>query len=147
MTDEKEIDPPLNTIRGLMQDVTERMDEISDQLRHAQGGVDIRPSDIRTLILIVRKPRTLNDLSQAQGISRQAAHSSIKRLLEHGLIDFEFLEGSKRDKVASMNEAGYALRAKYRNSFEAVETQIADIISADELEHLRGLLTKIAARL
>ncbi|MEP2784120.1 MAG: helix-turn-helix domain-containing protein [Pseudoruegeria sp.] len=147
MTDKIKIDPPLNTIRGLLQDVIERMDTLSAELRETDGALDVRPSDIRTLIHIVRKPRTLNDLSNVQGISRQAAHSSIKRLLEKGLIDFEFLEGSKRDKVAKMNQAGHALRTRHRHSFESVEKRIGDIIGTKELESLRRLLSKIAQEL
>lgn len=144
MTDEIKIDPPLNTIRGLVQDVVEHMDTLAQQIRDKEGSMAVRPSDIRTLQHIVRRPRTLNDLSEAQGISRQAAHSSVQRLLEKGLIEFEFVEGSKRDKVASMSKLGHELRTKHSRSFMAAEERIAEIIGRERLEELRKALEDIA---
>lgn len=147
MTDKVEIDPPLNNIRGLIQDVAEIWDERTTQFRKGTSSEHIRASEVRTLILIVRKPRTINELSEYFGISRQAAHSTLQRLAEQGLINMEFVEGSKRDKVATISAKGYELRRSTGGFIAEMEDEISEIIGVDALQNLREMLEKISNEL
>lgn len=147
MTDKEQPDPPLNNIRGLIQDISEKWDERVTKFRKGTSSEHIRASEVRTLILIVRKPRTINELSEYFGISRQAAHSTLQRLAEQGLINMEFVEGSKRDKVATISAKGYELRRSAGGFIAQLEDEISEIIGPDELLALRVMLEKISTEL
>ena len=129
-----------DNIRGLIQDLSEQFDAMSDVARKQTVFADARPADAKTFMLISRHPRGLTELAKALKISRQAAHKSVQRLVEAGLIEFEFAEGSKRDKIARITKPGLEARKVGLGIAAQVEAYVKERVGEEGLEQLRRLL-------
>lgn len=133
-------------ISGLVQDLSERLAAWSVEARERTAFAGARPSDAKTFMLVSRHPRGLTDLATALGISRQAAHRSLGRLVDRGLVRFELMPGSRRDMVATLTEDGLRAREIGLGVAAAVERRLAERIGADGVETLRGLLVDLLAQ-
>lgn len=129
-----------NNIRGLVQDLSERLDAKSNELRANTAFASTRPADAKTFMLISRHPRGLTELAQALKISRQATHKSVLRLVDAGVVSFELVEGSKRDMIANLTVEGLNARLLGLEIAQAIENTIRKEIGDDDLETLRRIL-------
>jgi DNA-binding MarR family transcriptional regulator len=142
--DDKNLKPVgQNNIRGLVQDLSERLDAKSNDLRAKTAFASTRPADAKTFMLISRHPRGLTALSKALKISRQAAHMSVMRLVDAGMVSFEFAEGSKRDMIANLTEEGLKGRQVGLKIAATIEGSVRDKVGDDDLETLRRILIKL----
>lgn len=132
-----------DNIRGLIQDVAEYSDALAVEIRGKTIFADITAADARTFMLISRHPRGITELAKAQNISRQAAHKSLKRLINKGVASLEFVEGSRRDKIAKLTDKGLEARKVGLEIASAVEACFRQQIGYDDLETLRRILLKI----
>jgi len=143
MSDEKESYPSQNNIRGLIQDVSERFDAMSNELRKGTEFADTRPADAKTFMLISRHPRGLTELAKALKISRQATHRSVQRLVEAGVVQFTYAEGSKRDMIAQVTKKGLQARKVGIAIAKQIESDVVARVGKDDLEALRHILVKL----
>ena len=60
-----------NSIRALIFDVSEKLDDRARVLRKQAGMKDIRPSDAKVAMLVARRSRGLTEIATKLGISRQ----------------------------------------------------------------------------
>lgn len=132
--------PRFDNIKGLIQDLTQQLDARMHSLRVGTEFEDIRPSDAKTFILISRHSRNISELARDLGITRQATHNSILRLIENGLIELHPAPGSKRDKIPVITEKGQALRRFAAKNLAIIEGELEAKIGKDRLEQLRGIL-------
>lgn len=137
-----DIDSPAgqDNIRGLIQDISEKFDQMADVLRQDTRFADTRPADAKTFMLISRAPRGLSDLARALNISRQATHKSVQRLMEVGVIEFEYVDGSKRDKIARLTVEGLKARKIGLHIASQIEAFVDERVGEDGRESLRALL-------
>jgi len=133
-----------DNIRGLVQDVSEVFDEMANTLRHKTAFADTRPADAKTFMLISRHPRGLTALANALGITRQATHRSVQRLVTADLVDFAYAEGSKRDMVATLTETGLEARKVGFGIAASIEQQVVGEIGQDDTEALRRILKRLS---
>ena len=143
MSDKNSVNPGPNSIRGLIQDLSERFDAMSNALRQQTVFADSRPADAKTFMLISRQPRGLTALAKALGISRQATHRSVQRLVDAGLVSFRYAPGSKRDMIAELTEKGMEGRRVGLEIAAAVDRHVADKLGEEDLEQLRSLLMRL----
>lgn len=129
-----------NNIRGLVQDLSERLDAKSNELRSETAFASTRPADAKTFMLISRHARGLTALSQALKISRQAAHKSVLRLVDAGVVSFDYAEGSKRDMIAMLTHEGLSARKVGLEISQTIEGILQEKIGEDDLETLRRIL-------
>lgn len=143
MDDNKNYGPGQNNIRGLVQDLAERLDSESDMLRKKTVFASTRPADAKAFMLISRQARGLTDLSKALKISRQAAHKSILRLVDAGVVQFDYVEGSRRDMIANLTPEGYKARKVGLGIAGAIEELVCEKIGDDDLQTLKRILIKL----
>ncbi|EPJ48554.1 MAG: hypothetical protein OFPI_29070 [Osedax symbiont Rs2] len=143
MTDKNQ-KPKYDNVRGLVQDLSELLDSRMQQFRHGTEHDWIRPSDAKMFMLIARHSRTLSQLASALKISRQAAHSSIKRLIEKGMIELDYVPGNKRDKTPTITAKGQAARGIAASHIGRLEREMIDVLGEQKTETLRGLLKELS---
>ena len=131
---------PTDNIRGLVQDLSEQLDFRMVQLREGTENASVRPADAKMFMLISREPRTLSKLANALNISRQAAHSSVQRLVERGVISLEYAPDNKRDKIPRVTEKGQAARKAAALNIKTLEAEIGELLGAKRHEQLRDIL-------
>ena len=143
MDDKKLNQAGQNNIRGLVQDLSERLDTKANEIRADTAFASTRPADAKTFMLISRHPRGLTALSQGLKISRQATHKSVLRLVDAGVVSFDYAEGSKRDMIATLTTKGLEGRKVGLEIAHTIEEMIRKEVGDDDLETLRRILTKL----
>lgn len=138
---------PIQTanIRTLLLDVAAWLEKDTQHMATSAGFAAIRPSDARMFASIADRPRTISQLARAMNISRQAAHSSIGRLMEWNAVELRHAPGSRRDKVAILTEKGLKARQATQARLKAMESLIENKIGVERLELLRTLLLDLAS--
>jgi len=140
MDDKKETLPRFDNIKGLVQDLTEKLDARMDVLRIGTPFEHVRPGDAKTFMLISRHPRTISELARALRITRQATHNSILRLIEKDLIRLEPAPGSQRDKIPAVTKKGHAARRWVARNLAVIEAELEEIIGKKRLKEFRKTL-------
>jgi DNA-binding MarR family transcriptional regulator len=135
--------PAANNIRGLLQDLNEQLEARSNALRQNTPYADVRPSDAKAFMLIARHPRSLSDLGLALGISRQAAHESVHRLVEMGIVALQSDAKDARVKIAHVTPLSKHARAVAFHIVNQIEEDIQQKIGDKKLEQLRSILEEL----
>ena len=136
-----------DSIRALIQEVSEKIDDRARDLRKQAGMKDVRPSDAKVAMLVARRSRGLTEIATKLGISRQAAHRSLQRLQEMGAVSFEHPPGGKREKIASLTPLGAKAQDAISSVIEHIETDVAKVVGKDGLEDLRSALRALSVNL
>ena len=145
MSDKTDPTPSFDNIKGLVQDVSAKLQRRMDELRVGTAFEDVRPSDARTFALIGRRPRNLSELAQDLGISRQATHRSVMRLVERGGVSLQSVEGNNRDKIAVPTELGKKGQQMAAKNLQILESELEEKLGPDDLTNFRRILVKILA--
>lgn len=132
-----------NNIRGLIQDISEQLDAKSNELRKKTVFASTRPADAKTFMLISRHSRGLTALSKALKVSRQAAHKSVQRLVEAGVVNFDYAEGSNRDMIATLTSNGLKAQEIGLEIALTIEKLVRDEIGDEDTETLRRILIRL----
>jgi DNA-binding MarR family transcriptional regulator len=136
-----------NSIRALIFDVSEKLDDRARVLRKQAGMKDIRPSDAKVAMLVARRSRGLTEIATKLGISRQAAHRSLQRLQEMGAVSFEHLPGNNREKVATLTPLGAEAQGAISSVVKRIDVDVEEIVGKDQMQDLRAALSALSEKL
>ena len=131
-------------IKGLMMDILGRWNSEMDAQQASTPFASIRPADMRTFGQLRGRPTPMIDLHQQLGISRQAAHRSVQRLVEHGVVAIKQSPDSKKDKIVVPTQKGEELRDLAAKRIREIESDCAIRIGQDGLDDLRNKLIALA---
>ncbi len=134
---------PLNNIRSLIQGVSDGLDAKLHAYRKGTRYESVRPSDVRVFVLALRQPRTISDLARILGVSRQAVHSSVKRLRQLKILDLQANSDHPQERRVVLTDSGAKARLAAQMQVEQMEAEIATIIGKDGLENLRSTLATL----
>ncbi|CTQ56101.1 MarR family protein [Roseibium album] len=143
MSDKKPTQPHFANIRGLVADLNEHLDQRMVQLRKGTDLDAARPADANLFMMISRNPRTISELARDKGVSRQAVHASVSRLVELGAIRLEPVPGNKRDKLPVPTELGQQARARVGGLLRELEAELVGVLGKEDLEIFRSLLLRL----
>lgn len=132
-----------HNIKGLTQDLIEKLDLRMAELRENTVLEGVRPSDAKTFTLIARQTRSISALAKAMQISRQAAHKSVSRLVGHGVITLENKENNQRDKIPTITPKGHKIRQISAQNLKIIEDELTQKIGTKKLETLRALMVEL----
>lgn len=135
-----------HNLRGLIQDLSEYSDILAHEIREKTVFAGTSQADAKTFMLISRHPRGITDLAKALNISRQAAHKSVRRLVEVGVVSYELAPGSRRDRIARITDQGLEARKVGLEIAAGVERNFRERIGEEDLETLRSLLMRLLGR-
>jgi DNA-binding MarR family transcriptional regulator len=131
---------PFSNIRGLLQDFTTLLDERITDYRRGTRYERVRRSDVRVFISATRKVQTVAEIARELEVSRQAVHSSVKRLAALKVLALVRQPGNNRDKIVSVTDRGQRAQVHVLEQIARLEGECASIIGKEALETFRGLL-------
>lgn len=140
MADEWRAHIPFNNIRGLLQDFTAQLDGLITAYRKGTRYEKVRRSDVRVFISASRRPQTVAGIARELEVSRQAVHSSVKRLALLKVLELAPQPGNGRDKIVSITDRGKQARVHALEQIERLESECAAVIGRQGLETFRALL-------
>ncbi len=140
MPDHWRDDIPFNNIRGLLQDFTTLLDERITNFRKGTRYENVRRSDVRVFISASRNTQTIAEIARELEVSRQAVHSSVKRLAALKVLELAPQPGNKRDKQVAITDRGKLARQHALQQIERLDAECASIVGEKGLETFRALL-------
>ena len=138
---------PFDNIRGMLQDLTAHLDH---QLTHYRQGTryeNVRKSDVRVFTLASRKSRTMSHMARDLDVSRQAVHSSVKRLIDLKVVELIAQPGNSRDKLVAVTERGFHARQIAVEQIQRLEKELQLVLGAEKLGQFRSLLQELVVGL
>jgi DNA-binding MarR family transcriptional regulator len=131
---------PFDNIRGLLQDFTTLLDDRITAYRRGTRYENVRRSDVRVFISATRKAQSVADIARELEVSRQAVHSSVKRLADLKVVELVPQPGNNRDKLVIVTDRGEQARVHALEQIERLEKECAAIIGEQRLATFRTLL-------
>ncbi len=131
---------PSNNIRSLLQDVSDGLDAKLAAYRAGTRFKNVRPSDVRVFVLALRQPRSMAELARILLVSRQAVHSSVKRLQQLRIVELKAAPDNAKNKWVVITDRGESARNAAQAQIKKIEAECAEVIGSDGLEKLRELL-------
>lgn len=130
-------------IKGLMMSLIAAWNAAMDATRAGTEFADVRPADIRVFAQLRGRSLRLSDVHREMGFSRQAAQQAVDRLVDHGMLRVDLVDGSKRDKTVSITEKGQRWRTIAAAEIRRIEEQIAAVVGDADKEKLRRILVAV----
>lgn len=143
MADKGTESPRFENISGLAHDFSMRLVERMHSLTPGTAFEDVWPGDRRTFMLVGRHRLTISEIARVRHTTRQAAHNSILRLVEHGLVKLKAAPGSRRDKTPVLTKKGLIAERQAARNIDVLEDEIAAKIGKRRLEELRRTLLEL----
>jgi DNA-binding MarR family transcriptional regulator len=137
MVDDQASQVPIDNIRTLLYYLGLAIDGRMSQYRRGTPYEKVRPSDVRVFVRASRGTYTISDIARELQITRQAAQSSVQRLIKLQVIALKTLPGNKRDKVVMITPKGELASKTARQQIGDLENELAEMIGKDKLEDLR----------
>jgi DNA-binding MarR family transcriptional regulator len=138
---------PFDNIRGLAQDLIGELDRRGDVHRRGTRYENIRRSDVRVGVLASRQPQTMADIARKLGVTRQAVHASVKRLMDLDVVELLPQPGNGRDKLVTVTERGWQAQQVANASIKLSEEECASILGKRGLEQFRSQLLALVTTL
>ena len=107
---------------------------------NAKNSVPITNTEWSILSLICGKLPTISELAQQLGITRQAAHKTIKALDAKGLFVINPVENNNRNKCIKLTPLGEEYYHENQKIKNEMEKEIGQKIGQDKLNLLKELL-------
>lgn len=119
-----------------------RLRKRQQDMWNAQSSIPITNTEWSILALIYGKQPTISEIAQQVGITRQAAHKSIKTLDAKGLIDINPMKNNNRNKCIKLTSLGTDCFLKNQKLKDEIEKEIGQKIGCDKITQLKELLKR-----
>ncbi len=129
------------SLKGLLQDTLEWMDTRNASLREG-SKFEGTPAEAKLFATLRGKARSISELARVMGVSRQAVHNTVHRLVDIGIVELVAVEGNKRDKLVTITTEGHKVQKMAAKNLKRIEQDMAETIGAENVELIRSLLLK-----
>jgi DNA-binding MarR family transcriptional regulator len=137
MVDGKDKPIAQDNLRTLLFYLGLAIDDRLSQLRQGTPYEKVRPSDVRVFVRAFRKPQTISDIARDMQITRQAAQSSVQRLMKLQLLELQSIPENKRDKLVKVTARGVLASKTAGQQISQIEAEFAGIIGQNKVEEFR----------
>ncbi len=144
MIDKNTSEFPVQNIRSLLHEVTVSVDSYLQDLRSGTRYEKVRDSDVKVFMRAFRSSATVSDIARSLGVTRQAVHASVLRLMELKILELQAIPDNKRDKLVVITERGRHAQDTALQQISIIEDHMAAVIGKRELKVLRAQLAKLA---
>jgi DNA-binding MarR family transcriptional regulator len=150
MVDENDKPLAQDNFRTLLFYLGLAIDDRLSQLRKGTPYEKVRPSDVRVFVRALRKSQTISEIAREMRVTRQAAQSSVQRLMKLQLLELQSIPDNKRDKLVKVTPRGMLASKTAGQQISQIETEFAGFIGQDKVEefrkHLQMMLDGLRAK-
>lgn len=101
---------------------------------------ELKRSDVKILSALQRGAVTVADVALMRGISRQAAHKALSRLVELGYIELVLLPNNAKTLQIKWTEKGCAFQKDTRRALVDLEQDLAVKFGNEAMQRLEDIL-------
>lgn len=127
------------SVKGLLHDILEWMEARNAELRRG-SEFEGTPAEAKLFSSLRGRARSISDLARVMGLSRQAVHNTVHRLIKAGVVELVPMEGSKRDKLVQITDHGQKVQKMAAQNLKRIEQDMIATIGEDNVELIRSLL-------
>jgi DNA-binding MarR family transcriptional regulator len=128
---------PLNNYRTLFYMLDQACGERLASFRQSTIYKSVRASEIRVFVVAAQKPQSISDIARLLKISRQAAQSSVQRLLKLNVLALQSPPGNKREKLVVITPKGELAQKSALMQIKRLEGELAEVIGFERMEQMR----------
>ena len=147
MADDPKLRISSDNLTSLAQDLMHLLGLRLVDLRKGTRYEQVRRSDVRVFALAARHPRSVSEIARDLAVSRQAVHSSFKRLEALKILEMIPHPTSGRDKLMAVTERGQHASLTAIDQIAILDAECASIIGRKRLEQMRESLVELVAGL
>ena len=128
------------SLKALLRDSLTWFEEEQLKLLQDSPYASASNAEIKLFAALRGESRSISELSRLLGISRQAVHQSVHRLIERNIVRLESTESNRRDKLVIITDEGREVQKMTAQHFKIIEKKMAKNIGLENLELIRQLL-------
>jgi DNA-binding MarR family transcriptional regulator len=132
-------------ILNLTSDFLAAINERYISMRKGTRYESVRQFDGRVFVAATREGYTESEIARIFGVSRQAVHASVERLIALKLLERQAIPGNRRDKRIALTERGIHASQTVNQHIATVEAECAAIIGEDNFRTFRLQLELISS--
>jgi DNA-binding MarR family transcriptional regulator len=131
-------------IRSLVNDVLTALDKRYTTMRKGTRYENTRQFDSRVFVAATREGLTESEIAREFGVTRQAIHASVDRLVALKVLERQAIAGNRRDKQIVLTERGLHASQTANAQIASIEAECSAILGEEEYRKLRASLELIA---
>jgi DNA-binding MarR family transcriptional regulator len=127
------------SLKGVLNDTLEWMENRNAELRKG-SEFEGTAAEAKLFATLRGRPRSISELARVMGLSRQAVHTTVHKLVKAGVIDVVTSDTNRRDKMVRITVYGQQVQRMAAKNLRQIETDMARSIGRDNVELIRSLL-------
>jgi DNA-binding MarR family transcriptional regulator len=136
-----------NSLKALLRDTLDWIEAEQRKLLKDSSFASANNAEIKLFAALRGQSRSISELSRYLGVSRQAVHHTVHKLIEKRVVELQHPESNKRDKLVVISAKGREVQALTAKHFKTIESKMAINIGRDKVELLREQLLKNRAKI
>jgi DNA-binding MarR family transcriptional regulator len=128
------------SLKALLRENLQWIEDEQARLLQDSPFANASKAEIKLFAALRGESRSIAELSRYLGVSRQAAHQTVHKLINHGVVELITSEQNRREKIVVITERGQQARALTALHFQQIEGQVANRLGDKSLHQLKTLL-------
>jgi DNA-binding MarR family transcriptional regulator len=128
------------SLKALLRENLQWIEDEQARLLQDSPFASASKAEIKLFAALRGQSRSIAELSRYLGVSRQAAHQTVHKLINHGVVELVSSEHNRREKTVLITERGQQARALTAKHFRQIEGQVARRLGDKQLQQLKTLL-------
>ena len=131
-----------NSLKALLRDALDWIEAEQGELLKDSPFASASAAEIKLFAALRGESRSISELSRYLGVSRQAVHHTVHKLVAKGVVSLQHAPSNRRDKYVVISEQGRAVQAMTAKHFKIIEKKMMKNIGRENVELLCALLLK-----
>jgi len=129
-----------NSLKALLRDSLDWIEYEQSLLLQDSPFASASNAEVKLFAALRGEKRSISELSRYLGVSRQAVHHTVHKLVTKEVVTLQHSENNKRDKLVVISAKGREVQKMTAQHFKEIEAKMAKNIGREKLELLRQIL-------
>lgn len=129
-----------NSLKALLRDALDWIESEQDILLQDSPFASASSAEVKLFAALRGQSRSISELSRYLGVSRQAVHHTVHKLVAKSVVSLEHSKTNQRDKLVVISDEGRKVQAMTAKHFQTIENKMATRIGRANTDTLREIL-------
>lgn len=129
-----------NSLKALLRDALDWIEAEQNILLQDSPFASATSAEVKLFAALRGQSRSISELSRYLGVSRQAVHHTVHKLVAKSVVTLEHSKTNRRDKLVVISDEGRKVQAMTAKHFQTIENKMAKQIGRANTDTLREIL-------
>lgn len=129
-----------NSLKALLRDALDWIEAEQNILLQDSPFASASSAEVKLFAALRGQSRSISELSRYLGVSRQAVHHTVHKLVAKSVVTLEHSKTNRRDKLVVISDEGRKVQAMTAKHFQTIENKMAKQIGRANTDTLREIL-------